>query len=64
MIQKIKNRFYLKFKTSFAKSGIDIQLFQMLKQKSKGFYVDVGSHHPIKSNNSFFFLNSSNKCNF
>ena len=55
MIQKIKNAFYKKFKTSFAKSGMDLQLFQMLKQKQNGFYVDVGSHHPILTSNTFFF---------
>lgn len=55
MLQKIKNLFYRKFKTSFAKSGIDIQMFQILKQNNKGFYIDIGSHHPIKGSNSFFF---------
>jgi len=55
MLQKIKNVFYRKFKTSFAKSGMDLQLYQMLKQKSYGFYVDVGSHHPILTSNTFFF---------
>lgn len=55
MLQKIKNAFYRKFKTSFAKSGMDLQLYQMFKQKSYGFYVDVGSHHPILTSNTFFF---------
>lgn len=37
MLQKIKNAFYRKFKTSFAKSGLDLQFYQMFKQKSYGF---------------------------
>ncbi len=55
MLQTIKNKFYKKFHTSFAKSGIDIQVFQILQQKKVGTYVDVGSHHPILANNTFFF---------
>lgn len=55
MIQQLKNRFYKKFKTSFAKSGLDLQVFQMLQQKKKGFFVDIGSHHPIIGNNTFYF---------
>jgi FkbM family methyltransferase len=55
MLQTIKNKFYKKFHTSFAKSGIDLQVFQILQQKKVGTYVDVGSHHPILANNTFFF---------
>lgn len=55
MLQAIKNKFYKKFHTSFAKSGLDLQVFQMLQQKKTGFFVDIGSHHPILANNSFFF---------
>ena len=55
MLQPIKNKFYKKFHTSFAKSGVDLQLFQILKQKKNGFFVDIGSHHPIIANNTFFF---------
>lgn len=54
MIYWLKKYFYRKFKTSFSKSGEDIQLMQLLK-KSKGFYIDIGGHHPIFSSNSYFF---------
>lgn len=54
-MQLLKNYCYRKFRTSFAKSGEDLQVFQLLKQKTNGTYVDVGSHHPIKGSNSFFF---------
>lgn len=35
MNQLLKNFFYKKFKTSFAKSGLDLQVFQMLHQKNR-----------------------------
>lgn len=55
MLHFIKPYFYRKFKTSFSKSGEDIQLWQLLKNKRNGTYVDVGGHHPIFGNNSYFF---------
>lgn len=54
MVHYLKPYFYRRFKTSFSKSGEDIQLWQLLK-KSKGTYIDVGGHHPIIGNNSYFF---------
>lgn len=54
MLHHIKPYFYRKFKTSFSKSGEDIQLWQLLK-KEKGVYIDVGAHHPILGNNTYFF---------
>ena len=46
---------YKRFHTSFAKSGVDLQVYQLLKQKVNGFYIDIGAHHPIKANNTYFF---------
>ncbi|WP_026952175.1 FkbM family methyltransferase [Algoriphagus mannitolivorans] len=54
MVNRLKSYFYQRFKTSFSKSGEDIQLWQLLK-KDKGTYIDIGGHHPIFGNNSFFF---------
>ena len=54
-MQWLKNYCYRRFRTSFAKAGEDLQVFQLLKQKSNGIFVDIGSHHPIKGSNSFFF---------
>lgn len=54
MLHFLKPYFYRRFKTSFSKSGEDIQLWQLLK-KSKGTYIDIGGHHPIFSSNSYFF---------
>jgi FkbM family methyltransferase len=54
MLHLIKPLFYRKFKTSFSKSGEDIQLWQLLK-KNKGTFIDIGGHHPIYGSNSYFF---------
>ena len=54
MLHFLKPYFYRRFKTSLSKSGEDIQLWQLLK-KSKGTYIDIGGHHPIFGNNSYFF---------
>jgi FkbM family methyltransferase len=54
MIQWIKAYFYRRFRTSFSKAGEDIQLWQLLKKKH-GTYVDIGAHHPIFGNNTYFF---------
>ncbi len=54
MLQFIKSYFYRRFRTSFSKSGEDIQLWQLLK-KEKGVFVDIGAHHPIFGNNTYFF---------
>lgn len=54
MLQSIKSYFYRRFKTSFSKSGEDVQLWQLLK-KDKGVFVDIGAHHPIFGNNTYFF---------
>lgn len=54
MLQWIKAYFYRRFRTSFSKAGEDIQLWQLLK-KQKGTFVDIGAHHPILGNNTYFF---------
>lgn len=54
MLHYLKPYFYRRFKTSFSKSGEDIQLWQLLK-KNHGTYVDIGGHHPIFGNNTYFF---------
>ena len=44
----IKNKYFIKRKT-YSDSGEDIYILNNLKEK--GFYVDVGCHHPIRLNN-------------
>ncbi len=40
---------------SFSQEGEDLVLDRLLEQKSDGFYVDVGAHHPHRFSNTYFF---------
>lgn len=51
----LKHLIYKKFNISFAKSGEDIQLKQLLKLNHQGFYVDIGCWDPIKASNTYYF---------
>lgn len=52
---KIKEYLFRKYLVSFSKSGDDIQLRQLIKNKKPGTYVDIGCWDPTKSSNSYFF---------
>ena len=57
MIHNLKEYCYRKFRTSFSKSGEDIMLYQLLKNSTRGCYIDIGAHDPkIHSNSYFFYL--------
>ena len=52
--------FLLKFfgkyiNVSFSRSGDDIQLMKLINNNSSGVYVDIGSWHPVKASNTYFF---------
>ena len=47
----IKNR-HLFPRNSYAMDGEDIAIEKYLKKETKGFYVDIGAHHPIQRNNT------------
>ena len=47
----LKNKYLLKRK-SYAMDGEDIAVDLFNKKKNKGFYVDIGAHHPIQRNNT------------
>jgi FkbM family methyltransferase len=50
---KFINRYYQK---SYAQEGEDLILYRMIYRKiEKGFYVDVGAHHPKRFSNTYFF---------
>jgi len=50
---KFINRYYQK---SYAQEGEDLILYKMVYGKiEKGFYVDVGAHHPKRFSNTYFF---------
>ena len=47
----LKNKYFIKRK-SYAMDGEDIAVNLFNKKKDKGFYVDIGAHHPIQRNNT------------
>ncbi len=48
----VKNN-YFKQKLSYSMNGEDLQILKFFKNKKNGFYVDVGSFHPLRLNNTF-----------
>jgi FkbM family methyltransferase len=47
------NRYYQK---SYAQEGEDLIIYRMIYGKiNRGFYVDVGAHHPKRFSNTYFF---------
>ena len=47
----LKNK-YLTKKKSYAMDGEDLAIDQYVNKTEKGFYVDIGAHHPIQRNNT------------
>ena len=47
----LKNKYFVKRK-SYSMDGEDIAVEVFNKKKDKGFYVDIGAHHPIQRNNT------------
>jgi len=47
----LKNKYFFK-RQSYAMDGEDLAINQFNKKKEKGFYVDIGAHHPIQRNNT------------
>tara|TARA_Y100000992_G_C21231819_1_gene475890 strand:+ start:39 stop:746 length:708 start_codon:yes stop_codon:yes gene_type:complete len=47
----LKNKYFIKRK-SYAMDGEDIAIDLFNKKREKGFYVDIGAHHPIQRNNT------------
>ena len=40
---------------SFSSDGEDVVLMKYLSRIKKGYYIDIGSHHPVKHSNTFLF---------
>ena len=40
---------------SFSQSGEDMILRHFLREQPKGFFVDIGAHHPVRFSNTFHF---------
>ena len=48
---------YFKPYTSYSQEGEDMILKSFFENKKhyRGFYVDVGAHHPVRYSNTYFF---------
>ena len=42
-------------KTSYSQEGEDMVLYRLFGEQARGFYVEVGAHHPIRFSNTYFF---------
>ena len=51
----LKNR-YLIPRKSYSMDGEDLSIIRYVEEKKKGFYVDVGAHHPIQRNNTLLLF--------
>ena len=52
----LKNKHLIK-KNSYSMDGEDLAIDQYIEKKEKGFYVDIGAHHPIHRNNTQLLFN-------
>lgn len=56
IIVKLENLLYDSFATkSYSQEGEDVILARIFGNKIKGFYVDVGAHHPKRFSNTYLF---------
>jgi FkbM family methyltransferase len=57
LAQKIARRLKLtcSLPHSFSQEGEDVLLDRFFEQKPRGFYVDIGAHHPIRFSNTHLF---------
>lgn len=46
---------YPYYTRSYAQEGEDVLLLRLLEGKGRGFYVDVGAHHPKRFSNTYLF---------
>jgi FkbM family methyltransferase len=56
--RRIKNLVYsfdINYKRSYSQEGEDMILFNLFRKKEKGFYIDIGAHHPKFFSNTYFF---------
>lgn len=48
-------RIYIHHQLSFSQEGEDRVLMRLFERQSRGFYVDVGAHHPQRFSNTYCF---------
>lgn len=51
----IREKIYKRYNISFSKAGDDIQLMKLINNNVPGAYVDIGSWHPVKASNTYYF---------
>ncbi len=52
----IKNNYFDGYALkSYSQEGEDMILRRLFEKQKKGFYVDVGAHHPFRFSNTYFF---------
>ena len=39
----------------YSQEGEDILIERMIGKKKKGFYIDIGAHHPYRFSNTYYF---------
>ncbi|MES9844573.1 MAG: FkbM family methyltransferase [Candidatus Sedimenticola sp. PURPLELP] len=55
ILVSIARLFYKNGIKSYSQEGEDIILSRLLEKSDKGFYVDVGAHHPYRFSNTYCF---------
>jgi FkbM family methyltransferase len=53
--EKLNDFLGAKLNISFARSGDDLQLMKLIDNSTPGVFVDIGSWHPKKASNTYFF---------
>lgn len=48
-------RHYKNHKISFSQEGEDLILRRLFNNQTKGFYIDIGAHHPQRFSNTYYF---------
>lgn len=55
-VEEFRRKTHYKFlNQSFSQEGEDMILRKIFSGKEKGFFVDVGAHHPFRFSNTYFF---------
>jgi hypothetical protein len=54
-ISGIKKHFHSKFRECYSQCGEDLILNRIFRDKTNGFYVDVGANNPFEQSNTHFF---------
>ncbi|QGY44443.1 FkbM family methyltransferase [Maribellus comscasis] len=52
---KISELFNLSYSRSFSQEGEDMLMKELFFKKKKGFYIDVGAHHPKRFSNTYYY---------